>query len=127
MKSFVNMLALLLVLASCTVRETQALELPPYWASSMVLQRGVNLTLWGIDTPGSTVTATWHAEKFTSKPAAADGRFEIALPASNVSVIPTTLQLQSSSGEALTLEDIVVGDVYVCSGQSNSPFHQCSP
>ncbi len=96
------------------------LALPSFWGSSMVLPRGTPLVLWGTDTPGANVTVTyaggtWHA----SQPAGADGRFQVALPASNATTAPQNVVVASTSGDTITLSDVVVGDVYVCSGQSN--------
>ena len=94
------------------------LALPSFWGSSMVLPRDVPLTLWGTDAPGSNVTVAWSGKSFPAiAPArATDGRFEVPLPASNLSVVPQSLVVQSTSGSTITLSDIVVGDVFVCSG-----------
>jgi hypothetical protein len=64
----------------------------------------------GIATATSTFTAT----------AAADGSWEVSLGAMGASSEPITLiALSKSSGTKQTLTNVLIGDVYVCSGQSN--------
>lgn len=86
----------------------------------MVIQRGVPYPLWGLDsTPGSTVTVTYGGIDYKSI-ADATGRFSVSLPAEPASTIPSTIVIVSTSGGAVTLSDILVGDVYLESGQSNA-------
>eukprot|EP01051_Picozoa_sp_SAG22_P009364 SAG22_NODE_775_length_7293_cov_2.039199_2_plen_275_part_00 len=68
-----------------------------------------------------TCTAPWcGAAGFTSTEADSTGRFEIKLPAATASIKPFAMKLSSSKGGgSLQLTDLLVGDVYVCSGQSN--------
>ena len=89
----------------------------------MVLQQGVPFKLWGIDAPGAAVTAVYRGSSLPPATCDAAGRFELALPAAAATAAPTTISLSSSSGSApVVLSDIVVGDVYLCSGQSNSTY-----
>lgn len=106
------------VAASAAATVDGELALPSFWGSSMVLPRDVPLSLWGTDTPGSNVSVVWGGDTFpaTAPARSPDGRFEVALPATNVSVVPQSLVVQSTSGSTITLSDIVVGDVFVCSG-----------
>jgi sialate O-acetylesterase len=97
-----------------------AILLPSHIASSMVLQSGTPVPIWGLDAPGASVTAVFGGKALPPVTCDSTGRFDVVLPASPVSGAPTTLQLSSSSGSAaVTLSDIVVGTVWVCSGQSN--------
>jgi sialate O-acetylesterase len=89
-----------------------SLSLPSFWGSSMVIPRGQPVVLWGIDAPGANVTVTyaggtWHA----AQSAGADGRFEVTLPAANATTTPQSVVVVSTSGAAITLSDVVVGDV----------------
>jgi len=97
-----------------------AILLPSHIASSMVLQSGVPVPIWGLDAPGASVTAVFGGKALPPATCDAQGRFDLLLPPSPVSGAPTTLQISSSSGAAaVTLSDILVGSLWLCSGQSN--------
>ena len=103
--------------AAIIVSVAGLLTLPSHIASGMVIQRGRNLTLWGLDTVGAVVTVEYQSQKLVSAPADAAGRFFVVLPSAPASSVPTTIALTSTTGSAVTLTDVLVGDVYVCSGQ----------
>ena len=112
-------LSLSTLLLLLTVNNVASLSLPTHFGSSMVLQRDVNVTLWGVDAPNARITVTFLGANYTSQCDASSGRFAVVLPPSSVRTTPTTIVISSSSGPSLSLSDVVVGDVYVCSGQSN--------
>ena len=86
----------------------------------MVIQRELPFPLWGLDTPGATVTATLLGTGYRGV-ADASGRFNISLPAQPVTTTPTAITLSSSAGGPnVTLADVVFGDVFLISGQSNA-------
>ena len=95
-----------------------AIQLPSHIASSMVVQRGVPFDLQGIDAAAAKVTATWFGESYSATADAA-GAFKIELPAKPATATPTTINLSSSSGSKAALTDVLVGDVFISSGQSN--------
>lgn len=107
----------LLLAAACASAAT-ALTLPTMWASSMVIQRGLPSSLWGMDTPGARVSVAWRGAN-VSTTADATGRFSVTLAAAPATTTPANLVIASSAGGVLTLADVLVGDVFVCSGQSN--------
>jgi sialate O-acetylesterase len=109
--------ALLILSAASAVRA--ALTLPTHFASSMVLQRGAPIVFWGRDTPGESVSVTYRGAALPPATADATGRFAVTLPALPANATPDLISITSSSGSAATLSDVVVGDVFVCSGQSN--------
>ncbi len=90
-------------------------KLPQIFGSNMVLQRNQPITLWGWADVGEKVTAKFKGADYTAK-ADADGKWSIemkALPAGG----PYTLTINE-----LSLENILLGDVFLCSGQSNMAF-----
>jgi len=94
--------------------------LPSHLASHMVIQRGKPIPFWGLDKPGASVTVTFQGNQLQPVTCNANGRFDVTLPSSPVSTTPTTIQISSNSGSSpVTLTDVLVGDVYYCSGQSN--------
>ena len=85
-----------------------------------VLQRGKPVPVWGLTAPGATVTVTLAGET-ASATADADGRWKLTLPAHDAGG-PFELTAVSSTGETQTVSDILFGDVYLCSGQSNMEY-----
>ena len=91
-------------------------RLDPLFGSGAVLQRGQPIRVTGHAAPGEAVTVTLgHAQ--SEARAGADGRFEAALPAMPAGG-PFRLTAAAAEGSA-SAEDVLVGDVFLCSGQSN--------
>jgi sialate O-acetylesterase len=87
------------------------------FSDHMVVQQGVSLPVWGKAPPNQQVTATWEGE--TRKTTAdAEGRWQVEFPGKEVSRAPSTLTIEAG-GERLEVSDIVVGEVWLCAGQSN--------
>lgn len=86
----------------------------------MVLQREQSLPVWGWATPGATVTVELAGHRAQGT-AAADGKWQVSLPALQAGG-PHTLTAQTSGAEPVVVTDIMVGEVWLCSGQSNMEF-----
>ncbi|WP_082548205.1 sialate O-acetylesterase [Massilia sp. Root335] len=84
-----------------------------------VLQRGEALTLWGTAPPGLGVTVRLGGKTAEAK-ADAQGRWRASMPAMSAGG-PYTLSASGAGGTA-TLMDIMIGDVFLCGGQSNMEF-----
>ncbi len=85
-----------------------------------VLQRGEPIPAWGRTAPGAQVTVSLAGETTTAR-ADASGRWSAwlgALPAGG----PYTLTASSSAGIRESATDVMIGDVFLCSGQSNMEF-----
>jgi hypothetical protein len=86
----------------------------------MVLQRAPQQAMvWGHTTAGATVTTTFNGITLSSK-AEADGTWRH--PATAASTKAYTLTFEGSAGESASLNDVLFGDVFICSGQSNMQF-----
>ena len=94
-----------------------ALSLWCPFGDSMVLQRGVPVPVWGQSAAGETVTVSF-AGRSTIGTADAFGRWEVRLPPLEASAEPRELVVSAAS-EKKSLKDVVVGEVWICSGQSN--------
>jgi sialate O-acetylesterase len=109
-------------LEGCSLKESlfpASLWLPSIFSDHMVLQRDLPLPIWGTATPGAEVTATLAGKSATAK-AGEDGSWKIQLPKLDAG---GPFQLVVSSGEAKTSRsDVLVGEVWLCSGQSNMDF-----
>lgn len=109
---------LLLALTAGTLLSAGArVRLPALMGSGMVLQRDSEANVWGWTEPHRTVvvTASWDGAPHST---AADGtgRWRVALPTPGAGG-PHTITIDD--GEPLTLDDILIGEVWLCSGQSN--------
>ena len=106
--------ALLLGLAFLPLR---ALELPTIFSDHMVLQQGRPLPVWGRADAGATVEITFGKQSVQAT-ADASGRWSATLAAEPANATPSTLRVRSGD-KALAVEDVLVGEVWLCSGQSN--------
>ena len=102
----------------CTAATLLAeVKLPAFFSDRMVLQREISAPVWGWAAPGEkvTVTASWGASGAAT--AAADGTWRVALttPAAGG---PFTVAVQGEKN-SLELKDVLSGEVWLCSGQSN--------
>ena len=92
--------------------------LHPLFTDNMVLQRGIADPVWGWTTPGQSVSISFHG-KTEQAVAGADGRWTAKFgpfPAGG----PYTLSVKGP--QTVTLSNIMLGDVWICSGQSNMEF-----
>ncbi|EAQ81874.1 sialate O-acetylesterase [Blastopirellula marina] len=111
--------ALLLSVLTATAATPAAAEvrLPGFFGDHMVLQRQMPLPVWGWADAGQSVTVTLGENKATAK-ADEQGRWKVELPAMESGGGP--LQLTVTAGDkTVTLKDILLGEVWLCSGQSN--------
>ncbi|TWU07450.1 sialate O-acetylesterase [Stieleria varia] len=86
------------------------------FSDSMVLQRDKPIRVWGWTDAGSEATVTL-AENSVTGTANEDGRFEVSLPAMPAGG-PHELSI-SSGDQTKTFTDVLIGEVWICSGQSN--------
>ena len=91
-------------------------SLPQLFQSGMVLQRGKSIPVWGKADAGETVTVRFNKKEFTAI-ADANGNWRVDLPKMKAGG-PYELTVDS-----LQLTDILIGDVWLCSGQSNIDVH----
>jgi sialate O-acetylesterase len=85
-----------------------------------VLQRDKPIPVWGLTSPGARVSVTLAGET-VSATADALGNWETMLTPLKAGG-PYVLSAKSDSGKRQTVKDILIGDVYLCSGQSNMEF-----
>jgi sialate O-acetylesterase len=95
----------------------QAAELlDPLFQDHAVLQRDRPVPVWGHSRPGDEITVSFNGRQATAR-TDANGHWSVELPAMAAGG-PLELSARASSG-AQTVVDVVVGDVWLCSGQSN--------
>ena len=95
-------------------------ELNPLFTDHMVLQCNAPVPVWGKAAPGAIVTVkpSWTA-KAASATADAEGRWTVLIDTPKGSFKKHTLTLSDGDGEPLVLRDVLIGEVWFCSGQSN--------
>lgn len=105
--------------ALCALASAQDFRLAAVFSDHMVLQRETEAPVWGWAQPGSRVTVipSWSGVKYPAT-AGSDGRWEvrIATPAAGG---PFTLTVDAAKQGKVVLQDVLVGEVWLCSGQSN--------
>jgi len=104
---------LTLVHASCLHADVR---LPAIFGNHMVLQQDAALPVWGWADPGEKVTVTFGANQAEAT-AGTDGKWRVNLAPLPAGTPPGTLVVAGKN--TLTIQDVLVGDVWICSGQSN--------
>lgn len=104
-----------LALALLPAAAAADVKLPPVLSSHMVLQRETAVPVWGTAAPGEAVTVTFRDQTKTAT-ADTDGKWSVKLDALKAGG-PDALTVRGKN--TLTLEDVLVGEVWVGSGQSN--------
>ena len=92
-------------------------RLPSVFGSHMVLQRDAPLPVWGWADPGAQVAVEFRDQRQTAT-ANANGEWQVELRAVEAGG-PFTMRIASGNAQAIELGDILVGEVWLCSGQSN--------
>lgn len=108
----------LILLSLCMIAFVQAkVTLPSFFTDNMVIQQNSHLTFCGKAKPGKQVTVkvNWNNEKYAAK-AATDGSFTIEVPTPEAG---GPYQITVSDGEKLVFNNVLSGEVWICSGQSN--------
>lgn len=95
-----------------------ALELGAPFSDHAVLQREMPVPVWGWSKPGTEVTVEFAGQKKHAK-AGADGKWQIKLEALTASTEPRDMKITEKGGATQALEDLLVGEVWMASGQSN--------
>lgn len=121
MKQFVGLLAVMCV-------STQAeLWLPSIFGDGMVLQCDKPVPVWGEAEPGEEVTVQFAGQS-KSGVASETGKWRVILDPMSVSSKPREMTICSSIGNRqLALDNVLVGEVWILSGQSNMgwPLKNC--
>ncbi len=114
-RSYFSILIVSLVLLA--LRGNAAIELPTIFDSNMVLQQQTDAPIWGKATPEKTVevTTSWNNKTYSTV-AGASGKWKLTVetPAAGG---PYSITI--SDGTSVKLDNILIGEVWVCSGQSN--------
>ena len=113
-----NSLLFFLIILSCTSKLLAIVRLPPIISSNMVLQQNSQATLWGWASPSErfVIVCSWK-DAVDSVTAFNSGKWKakISTPAAGG---PYTITIKSRFNKII-IENILIGEVWICSGQSN--------
>ncbi|QDU26400.1 hypothetical protein ETAA8_14780 [Anatilimnocola aggregata] len=119
LRLFTSLAFLLVVSGSLTAAEK--LTLASLFTDNAVLQRDMVVPVWGWAEPASKVVVQFAGQE---KTATADkyGAWAVKLDPLTTSAKAQTLTVKTEPGETVKRENILVGEVWICSGQSNMAF-----
>ena len=92
------------------------ITLPKVISSNMVLQRNAKVPIWGKADSGEKIAVTF-AGKTVSTIADANGKWRVIFNKLKLNAQPQNMTIEGNN--KITLTNILVGDVWLCSGQSN--------
>ncbi|WP_044250674.1 sialate O-acetylesterase [Rhodopirellula sp. SWK7] len=109
-------LAMAFLAASCVSVAFADVRLPSVFSDHMVLQQQQKLRIWGWADPGESVNVRFGENSATAQPDES-GRWQVELPAVDANATPQSLIVQGNN--TVEVSDVLVGEVWLCSGQSN--------
>ncbi len=112
---FYSVLLLGLTLGLVTDAEAEV-RLPGFFADHMVLQQQTPLRIWGWADDGEMVTVNFGEQSATATADEA-GRWQVELPPMSASTTP--MKLTAAGSNSIEINDVLIGEVWLCSGQSN--------
>ena len=106
---------LILVLISAGLKAE--VKLPAVFGDHMVLQQQTDAAIWGKATPGKQVRVqtSWDKKSYTAQ-AGSNGNWKLKVKTPSAG---GPFNITISDGQTITLKDVLIGEVWVCSGQSN--------
>ena len=118
MKRTVNsVLTILLVMTFSSANLFAEIKLPAIFCDNMVLQQQTDALIWGEAAKNSKVriTTSWNGKNYTAH-TANDGTWKLKVSTPKAG---GPFEITLSDGKALKLKNVLIGEVWVCSGQSN--------
>lgn len=114
-KQLIN--ALVIVFSSLNFAANAQVKLPALFADNMVLQQQSEVAVWGWSGPNANISieGTWNNKMVKTK-ADSEGRWKAMV---STPVAGGPYKLKVSDGKPVTLENVMIGEVWLCSGQSN--------
>ena len=121
MQRFTTLLLVGLALVPASARAD--VELPSVFTDHMVVQRDRPVPVWGRTEPGKEVTVEFAGTAVRTR-AGEDGRWRVDLAPQSATDQGRSLVVRG--GNTLEIRDVLVGEVWVCSGQSNMEWSVAS-
>lgn len=118
MKNFISRLTAVIFLLTVTTFLLNAeVKLPSIFSDNMVLQQQTDVAFWGKAAANANVSVrtSWNGKSYNTR-ADKDGNWKLKV---STPVAGGPYNVTVSDGKALTLKNVLIGEVWVCSGQSN--------
>jgi hypothetical protein len=127
MKKYSNYLLLLILCLIFNGTSLLSIELGSPFCDNAILQRNMTVPVWGWAKPKTSVTVEFAGQKVTAV-AGADGKWMAKLKPLKTNVKPQEMVVRYSDGSKKTVKNILVGEVWIASGQSNMtwPVGKCN-
>ena len=115
---------LIMAFFAATMAATAQVRLQPIFTDNMVLQQQTSAPIWGEATPGSliSVTTSWNQQTYQTT-ADANGHFVVTVETPQAGgpydITLTERRKSRQKGVATTLHNVMIGEVWLCGGQSN--------
>jgi len=116
-KLILLLIATVLFFSFCGKKEKTRLTLPAIFNDNMVLQQQSNVPVWGKGCPGEKISVTTNWQETAVATANADGDWQVKIKTPKAGG-PFEISVNGKR-DTLNLKNILIGEVWVCSGQSN--------
>ncbi|MBN1821835.1 MAG: sialate O-acetylesterase [Prolixibacteraceae bacterium] len=108
----------ILILMAFAFTTNANVRMPKIFSSNMVLQQGIEIPVWGWADPGERVTVTFNNSTERIR-ADKEGKWRVSLP---VQEYGGPYIMTITGNNSITFKNVMIGEVWVCSGQSNMEF-----
>lgn len=92
------------------------------FGSHMVIQADQTIPFWGWDEKGSSITVEFNNKKYSATASPESGLWRVEFPPMKASFTAYEIIVTGSANQMQVLEDVLFGDVILCSGQNNMQF-----
>lgn len=116
-----GMASLMMVAVAFGGDQKAALTISSMFGDHAVLQREMPVPVWGRGEPGTTVTLDFAGQKKTT-PVGEDGKWLVRLDPLAANAMPQDMVIAASTGSTVTFTNLLVGEVWICAGQSNMQY-----
>jgi len=116
-KTYIFLFSVILALFITTGISRAEIKLPAIFGENMVLQQKSEVAIWGLATPSSAVkvTTSWNGRSYSTQ-AGKEGSWKLKVSTANAG---GPYEITISDGKPIKLKNVLLGEVWVCSGQSN--------
>ena len=122
MNKLVNFVLLSVLLCITSINVFAEINLPSHFSDSMVLQQKMKVPIWGTATPGEQINILFAGQN-KKVTAGQDGKWMVYLSPMSASAAGRMMIISGTKkNETVTFNDVLVGEVWLCSGQSNMDF-----
>lgn len=108
-----------IVLMCCSILAMADVKLPGIFSTNMVLQRNQLIPVWGWAAPGEKITVQFNKQTVKTK-AGKDGKWKVSL---KEEAAGGPYKLIVKGNNEVVVDNVLVGEVWLCSGQSNMEMH----